>query len=41
MRQWAVGLPGEGYRSGDNKCLYADWAVDLSSRRVRILPHER
>ena len=29
-RQWAVNLPGEGRRPGVTKCLYADWAVDLS-----------
>jgi hypothetical protein len=43
MRQWAVGLSGEGYRSGSHySYLYADWTVDLSlKRRVRILLHER
>ena len=30
MRQWAVGLSGEGYRSGSfYSYLYADWTVDL------------
>ena len=43
MRQWAVDLSGEGYRSGSHySYLYADWTVDLSlKRRVRILLHER
>ena len=42
MRQWAVDLSGEGYRSGSlYSYLYADWTVDLFSRRVRIVLHER
>jgi len=42
MRQWAVDLSGEGRRSGSYySYLYADWTVDLFSRRVRILLHER
>jgi hypothetical protein len=42
MRQWAVDLSGEGYRSGSlYSYLYADWTVDLFFGRVRILLHER
>jgi hypothetical protein len=42
MRQWAVDLSGEGYRSGIHySYLYADWTADLFSRRVRMVLHER
>jgi hypothetical protein len=42
MRQWAVDLSGEGYRSGSlYSYLYADWTVDLFFGRVRIRLHER
>jgi hypothetical protein len=38
MRQWAVDLSGEGYRSGSHySYLYADWTVDLFSIEECVL----